>query len=501
MGMKFTDYPIRGIDISEFNGAIDFDSLKETGANFCIIRAGYGKTTDKGFLLNWKQCKGKMHRSAYWYLDYYSNWYNKKSSVYGISDTEWGKQQAQYVWNLIKDDPGAMVWLDVENGGTSYSPKIDTCWDRVERMIDGFYEEIDKLTGKTQGLYTSYGWLNDYKSSLRHRPLWLAWYNESIALDTVRMNVLAKGWTNLMIWQYASDGDINGDNMPDGKYYGTELSTLDLNIWLRSADEYIKFFSNEPLVPLVPIEPFNQKDPRWASEKLGTSNYTIGSSGCLITNLAMRLKQLGFNTNPSLINKELTEKGGYESGCLLIFSAPTAYYPITYELIPSNVTMAKVNQYLDRQIPVIVQVDYNPATPVMDQHWITITGRSANDYTIIDPLGGIVTLFSKRYGNPANNMHRAVIYEKIKETEMALFKIKVLIKDLVIRSGPDKTYPVVQRYATGTYDVYEEQGDYYRIGEKRWVSSNPAYVQKLDLNGLSIEKKVDRLWSAHPEIH
>lgn len=501
MGMVFTDYPIRGIDISESNGAVDFDALKKTGASFCIIRAGYGKTTDRSFLLNWKYCKGKMHRGVYWYLDYYSNWYNKKSSVYGISDTEWGKRQAQYLWNLIKNDPGTMVWLDVEDGGADYSPKTNTCWDRVERMIDGFYEEIDKLSGKTQGLYSSYGWLDNYGDHLKHRPLWVAWYNESIALDTIRTSVLSKGWTNLMIWQYASDGDIDGDNTPDGKRYGTQLAALDLNIWLRSTDEYIKFSSNEPLVPSVPIELFNQKDPKWALEKLGTSNYTIGSSGCLITCLAMRLNQLGFNTNPSLINKELTEKGGYESGCNLVFAAPTQYYPITHELILSNVTMAKVNQYIDRQIPVIVQVDYNPSTLAMDQHWVMITGRTENDYIIIDPLGGIETLFSKRYGDPSKNMRRAVIYQKVKEEEMALFKIKILITNLVIRSGPGNSYPVVQRYATGVYDVYEEQNGYYRIGDKRWVSANPAYVQKFHADSLTIEEKVDRLWDAHPSIH
>lgn len=33
---------IKGVDISEFNGAVDFNLLKQNGIKFVIIRTGFG---------------------------------------------------------------------------------------------------------------------------------------------------------------------------------------------------------------------------------------------------------------------------------------------------------------------------------------------------------------------------------------------------------------------------------------------------------------------------
>ena len=87
MGLKYSSFAIRGIDVSSHNGTIDWD---KASCNFAGIRVGYGKTIDTKFAVNWANAKGKVKRMPYWYLDYYSN-HNSSSSVNGTSDSQWGK--------------------------------------------------------------------------------------------------------------------------------------------------------------------------------------------------------------------------------------------------------------------------------------------------------------------------------------------------------------------------------------------------------------------------
>lgn len=502
MGMKFTDYPIRGIDISEFNGAIDFDSLKETGANFCIIRAGYGKTTDKGFLLNWKQCKGKMHRSAYWYLDYYSNWYFKDSSVYGLSDADWGKKQAEKAWEFWKHDPEGIVFLDIEN--YSQAPKMDTCWDRVLTMMDAFYAKLDALSKKTNGLYASYGWLDLFPSRFKNRPLWVAWYKEDIALEKVRELVVSKGWTNFWMWQYASDGDINNDTIPDGKEYGTQLKTLDLNIWMKSAEEFYRLVGGNMRLDIAPL---SQQDLRWASIKLGTSKSTIGSHGCLMTCATMLVRfLLGINITPADMNAWLIANGGYHNYNLFVWAILNKYdSKISFGYRYNGALLDKIDEQLAKGMPVIVNVDGIPASSAIDEHWVLIIGKENGKYIINDPIDGVQFPFDNRYGDPRSKIYVVCTYNfsgtvpppviepPVEEAEM-LYQVKVKITNLVIRSGAGAIYPIVKRYASGVLPIYEEKNGYGKIAVGQWISLSPEFVERVD-------DRLDILWGAHPELH
>jgi len=257
--MRFTDYPIRGIDLSEHNGKVDFSKLKSAGASFYILRAGYGRTTDKRFVENWQ--KADQFRMAYWYLDYYSNWYNPKSQAYGISDYEWGAEQARRACALGKP----IIWIDVESGGSSYSPNIYTCWNRVEKMLDGWFFELDRLTSIKNGIYNSVGMLSKFSDRFRDRNLWVAWYNESVNTYDVLYAVKKNGWRGkCLIWQYSSDGDINGDGAPDGRIFGTESNALDLNIWMQSPQEW-KDFSREMIL----------HEPEFELDKIGKHAVTL----------------------------------------------------------------------------------------------------------------------------------------------------------------------------------------------------------------------------------
>src|SRR5574343_438064 len=159
MTMKFDDLTVRGIDISGYNGAMDWAKVK-AHSHFVSIRAGYGNTTDKTFLSNWKNAS--VPKAAYWYMDYYSNWYNKESIAYGLSDATFGILQANNCWDLLKGDPGgSIVWLDIESGGADYSPNItsSSAAGHAQAIAKAFLMEMDRLNGRLNGIYCSVGLL------------------------------------------------------------------------------------------------------------------------------------------------------------------------------------------------------------------------------------------------------------------------------------------------------------------------------------------------------
>lgn len=245
MGIKFYSLVIKGIDVSQFNGTIDWSKVN---CDFASVRVGYGTTQDDKFKFNWEESKGKVKRFPYWYLDYYSNFYNTKSPNYKkYTNAEWGIKQADLCWSLIKDDFEGTVYLDVEGDKTSYRPSIsDPLYkDDIQEIMGAFLSRMDELQGKVTGIYASLGLLPWFYSKYRTRPLWCAWYNEYQTVETVKKNVLSKGWKGTVtIWQYASDGDVDDDGVGDGKTLGTQYATLDLNGWIGSQEQYNSMFSD-----------------------------------------------------------------------------------------------------------------------------------------------------------------------------------------------------------------------------------------------------------------
>ena len=108
MGIKFASLKVRGFDISQFNGVVNWAKFGMAVIMFLAIRVGYGKTLDKRFKANWAGAKGLTRRLAYWYLDYYSN-HKTGTTVSGFSDEAWGRIQAETRSRMILK--GLFFWI------------------------------------------------------------------------------------------------------------------------------------------------------------------------------------------------------------------------------------------------------------------------------------------------------------------------------------------------------------------------------------------------------
>jgi hypothetical protein len=145
-------------------------------------------------------------------------------------------------------------------------------------------------------------------------------------------------------------------------------------------------------------------------------------------------------------------------------------------------------------MPVIVHVDYNPSTPAIDEHWVLVVGKQGSDYIINDPRDGKQHKFSEIYGDPKSKIYHVCTYNYEKVAE-PLYRVRVTINNLLIRGGPGTSYPVVYRYASGEYDVFEERNGYGRIGAGRWISL--AYTERITVEPtLTLEQRVTALEKA-----
>lgn len=146
---------------------------------------------------------------------------------------------------------------------------------------------------------------------------------------------------------------------------------------------------------------FSQTDPRWANILLGFNTnkiYNIYNYGCLITVLAMIAKYYGEEVNPETINKKLKKIKGFTAGSgNYIWGSLARLYPGTEKHTKTSLPLndkqiGEIRTALDSGYPVMVFIDYNPKTAKPDQHWVLFIDynpKNENDFTIIDPIGGV----------------------------------------------------------------------------------------------------------------
>jgi len=167
VSVKFNVEKAKCIDISEWNGDINFNKVRKAGVTCVIIRAGYGKDPnqeDNEFQKYYKQAKAAgLNVGAYWY-SYATSVDAAKAEVRNCMKTIQGKEF---------DLP---VFLDVEEYRQAVLPRR-TLTDIISTFCDGI-----KSNGFESGLYSAKSMLVDsaYPDELASKYLiWMAAPNNS----------------------------------------------------------------------------------------------------------------------------------------------------------------------------------------------------------------------------------------------------------------------------------------------------------------------------------
>jgi GH25 family lysozyme M1 (1,4-beta-N-acetylmuramidase) len=180
-----TDGAMKGIDVSAWQGKINFRKVKQDGIRFVIIRAGHGNEPDTLFERNYKLAKKNgLMVGCYWFVTATS----KKAVI----------SQAELCLDTIEgktfDFP---VFVDIE----SYS-QFNKGKEFCSMLVETFCEMADEA-GYTPGWYTSTSFVNPYLS-------------EEVVSDSGYVSWVADHSKNLHyedpcdIWQFSHTGRVDG---------------------------------------------------------------------------------------------------------------------------------------------------------------------------------------------------------------------------------------------------------------------------------------------------
>ena len=164
----------KGVDVSKNNGTVNWQSIKNAGYEFAIIRLGYGsdetRQDDNQFINNIKECEKLGIPYGVYIYSYALNLNEAKSEVNHTL------RQLKHVGANFKYG----VWFDMEDadkykvrhGMPSNQMLVDICYT--------FCDAIEKA-GYYTGIYASSSWLNNQlnNSKLDRFDKWVAhWYVE-----------------------------------------------------------------------------------------------------------------------------------------------------------------------------------------------------------------------------------------------------------------------------------------------------------------------------------
>ena len=200
-------YPVHGIDVSKYQGEIDWQSVKRNRISFAFIKATEGGDhIDPKFKINWiEAAKARLPRGAYHF------YYLCRPAA----------SQAQWFINNVPSDPRALPpVLDMEWNHGSKTCKHRPSPQKIRSEMKIFLSMIARHYGKRPIIYTTVDFYKDNRlGSVLGYEFWL----RSVA-DHPRSIYPGQKWS---FWQYTGTGQIPGIE-----------GNADINVFSGSQDQW-----------------------------------------------------------------------------------------------------------------------------------------------------------------------------------------------------------------------------------------------------------------------
>lgn len=178
---------IKGIDVSEWQGSVNWNSVKSAGINFAMIRAGYGRyTSQKDFMFD-TNMKGTasagLNRGIYWYS-------------YATTADD-ALREAEACYQIIKNYKFEYpVYYDIEE---SSQQGLSTA--TVSAIADTFCSYLQSK-GYYVGIYSYASFINTkfYDNILKKYDVWVAHFDVNSPAVSASYGM----------WQYTDHGSVKG---------------------------------------------------------------------------------------------------------------------------------------------------------------------------------------------------------------------------------------------------------------------------------------------------
>lgn len=193
---------MKGIDVSENNGTVDFQAVANEGIEFVIVRLGYGnRHLDGRFIENVKAAQDAGLKVGIYYYSY-------------ALTVESAQNEAQFVKEVLQEnsiDPELGIWFDMEDadGWKERHGMPDS--DMLTAMCSAFICELNDAGYEHVGIYASYSWLTDIIQTDKladYVPYWNAQWGPRNDFPKAKM------------WQFTDSLNVAGQTFDGNEYFG-----------------------------------------------------------------------------------------------------------------------------------------------------------------------------------------------------------------------------------------------------------------------------------------
>lgn len=179
---------IEGIDVSNWQGYINYEEVKKAGIEIVYIKASQGNDyKDPYFELNYENAKlNGLRVGVYHYL-----------TARSLTEAE---QQARFFASIISEkEIDCKLAMDFEDFG-------DLTKDEINEISEAFISKLIELTKREIVIYSDlYNARNTF--DLSNYPLWIAYYRNYAELENIATN-----WRSWEGQQYTDMGRVEGIN-------------------------------------------------------------------------------------------------------------------------------------------------------------------------------------------------------------------------------------------------------------------------------------------------
>lgn len=201
------EFPVRGVDVSVYQGEIDWQKLSEEDIQFAFIKAteGSGYVDDK-FLQNYENAqKTDLRIGAYHFFSYDSS----------------GETQAENFINTVpRTDDMLPPVIDVEFYGDKKENLPDK--DKTQKELDALISKLEEYYGKTPIIYATEKSYELYISD--------KYDNYDIWIRNVYMKPKLSDEREWTFWQYTNKEQLNG--------YSGDEKYIDMNVFNGNESDF-----------------------------------------------------------------------------------------------------------------------------------------------------------------------------------------------------------------------------------------------------------------------
>ena len=208
---------VPGVDVSYYQGTINWASVKASGQKFAITRVSDGVNyPDSKFTTNWKAIKQQnLIRGLYQFF---------RPGQDPVAQANLVISRVNAAGGFDPDDLPVVMDIEATDGQSAAT---------IQARMRVWLDRIERATGKRPIIYTAAFMSGSVGSGFSSYPLWVANYGATCP-------TMPAGWSQWKFWQYTSTGSVAGIS-----------GSVDRNQWNGSLTALVSYVT--PVKP--PVKP------------------------------------------------------------------------------------------------------------------------------------------------------------------------------------------------------------------------------------------------------